>query len=173
MLVLILMKVAFCIYSLFLVFSFVAVSQNEDLAKIKNYAENIEPSPVDANDTTFGIILPVPSDAIVKALKKSYKKDKKEVEKYVVLVMLKLYAEQVRCCHKAFQIWGDGCTEDKEPLTYYYLKITNECNPDKKNACLPFKSSMSYLWVMKNSSLLDYAPIKAEMDYITALKKNN
>ncbi len=145
-------------------------SENADVLAIRKYAENLEAAPVDANDTTFGVVLPVLPESVTNAFKASFRTDRKEVEKAVVLILLKLYAEQVKCCHKAYPLWGEGFTQNKYPVQYYYLKITRECNPEKYT-CGPLKTSMPYLWVMKNPYLSDYAPIKAEMDYITALKK--
>lgn len=91
--------------------------------------------------------------------------NKSEQEKYLTLIFLKLYRSHLQCCNQAYVI-RDRYT--KEKLVNVFERIT-DLEFRKNNFSEYVLSNIGYLWVKKNSYLINYKPIEVE---ISTIEKN-
>ncbi len=92
--------------------------------------------------------------------------DKHELEKYISLVLLKVYKSHLICCSQGYDIGSGYHDQDSlfRPLQYEFYKFSEY----KRHEGL--HSGVIYEWVQKNNSLLADSLIQNEINEIDKIK---
>lgn len=140
--------------------------KDTDARKIlKTFAENYEPKnkinqPPD--------MLPKVSESIKKAI---YEADTAG-EKYLTLIILKLYRAHLECCNQSYELRPDSeLNIVSNPILNEFLKITKQYSSTKYIEFIP--SSIAYEWTVKHPYLSEYDDINREIAKIKKLKNKN
>ena len=90
-------------------------------------------------------------------------------EKYLTLILLKLYVAHLKCCNQSYELRPDTELDSiSNPILDEFIKITRLYDLKKPIEFIP--SSIAYDWVSKHSDLNKYSAINKEMK---KFKKNN
>ncbi len=94
-------------------------------------------------------------------------------DKYIMLVALKVYKEQIKYYKQTYNI----ATDLNNPLTLSVLKILNMCKTEKVGSseleCDYISSYYIYKWAKENSEKLNYKPINIQLKEIENLRIKN
>lgn len=91
--------------------------------------------------------------------------EKSNNEKYIVLIVLKLYHSHLECCNQSYELRVGGQLDSlRTPILYAFLQYTGQYDLGKAIKFIP--SSISYDWVKQNSVLSDFRPIAKEIGRI-------
>ena len=146
-----------------------AFHSSADLDAIRRFAQNYQPSirrdeELDHDLPPFH--LEMPNSEVAQALQNLASIESREHEKYVVLIVLRLYQTQLRMANQSYDI--------REMRSVNALK-EGETNPIAKEFCRLLRidcrsefisSSQSYDYVESNPEMTEYEPIKTEMERI-------
>ena len=92
-----------------------------------------------------------------------------ENEKYITLILLKLYRSHLECCNQSYELREINKLDSLDtPIIYAFLRYTNLYDLRKPIKFIP--SSISYEWIKRKPILLDYEPIKNETVRIEELQ---
>ena len=112
--------------------------------------------------------VPVLSEAMKKTLFKAYNSDSASVNKYLTLILLKLYKYHLKCCQQSYGYdTYEGGDKEKQPILFLYFRF-NKLMPAETfevGSYLPFDL------VEKNQALSQYEPIAREVQQIKSIKK--
>lgn len=141
-----------------------SIDNNSSIKILKRYAEKYNPK---TQKNKAPNQLPLCSEKLKKAI---FRADS-DGEKYLTLIILKLYKTHLECCNQAYELRRENEFENLEnPILIAFLKITKLDNPSKNMEFIP--SSISYDWVMKNKYLYEYFPINQTIKEIDKLIEN-
>ena len=121
-----------------------------DLAVLRRFAERYEPWP----GVFVSPLPPFLKGRTLQALQSLIQSGTREHEKYVVLMVLRVYRFQVEDCGMTFDL-NDG--PEKNPLTEEFFRLMNYQHAELDQSYLAEK------WVKKNPRLREYRPIQNEM----------
>lgn len=141
----------------------IANAQKTDSNKIKIFAENYN------SNQQLPAVIPVLTTDLKNSLASMYELDRVACEKYVTLILLKVYKSHIKYGHQSYDLREKGYGLIENEILIVFLKITDNYFPQEHIEFLP--SSISYKWVRKNRKLLKYEPIKQEYKEIKKLKR--
>lgn len=102
---------------------------------------------------------------------KAYETNKKEAQKYVMLILLKVYKAQLNCCKMGYNLADNGFSKDYNTIVYLFIKMTNFCKIESEMECSYISSAIPYNLTNNNPDFLMYKPIKKEIEEIENLDK--
>tara|TARA_B100000809_G_scaffold265497_1_gene324510 strand:- start:50 stop:559 length:510 start_codon:yes stop_codon:yes gene_type:complete len=141
--------------------------QNKNIEIVKEFSESYSPT----SKPNHGI---AQLDSIPNHVIQAFRniENKKEEEKYLVLIFIKLYSAHLQCCHQSYDTRGSHPTIDKEkdPLVYEFNLLTKYYKFDKPIEFI--SSSLAYDWIQDNPHLLEYNKIKEQVVIIEQILKN-
>lgn len=135
----------------------------------KQFSENYVPDT--STEKGFDRMSTFP-DSIISAFK-SLRTDRKNQEKYLTLLYLKIYRGHLQCCHQSYELrknTSKGIDSIADPLLYEFNLITKAYK--SSNPIEIVGSSIAFFWVEKNKRLLSYDKIKREYDIIQTFHAN-
>lgn len=138
--------------------------QDTDAVRVlKTFAENYKPNNK-VNESPAA--LPIVTEELKSAI---YQADSVG-EKYLTLILLKLYKAHLECCNQSYELRPDSELDIiSNPILDEFLKTTKLYNSKKSIEFIP--SSIVYEWIIKHPYLCEYSPINKEMKAIKKLKK--
>lgn len=115
--------------------------------------------------------IPSISEELRMDIVESIKADPIASEKYLTLILLKLYNAHLECCNQSYELRKNFTLDSLQtPILYWFLEITEIYEADKMIEFIP--SSIAYEWVVKNPKLIEDKFIKHEIKLIKKKKKN-
>jgi hypothetical protein len=133
----------------------------QKIISIYEYANKYNPVSVFQEDTII-IAMPPSSDTLMaKTFNYVWVRDSLEVEKSIVIILLKLYKSHLICCHQSYDIRPNGeYSELTNPVFYYFTKFAKLPDFSKGNILDyinfgPITSNIIYDYVEKNRRLLE------------------
>lgn len=142
------------------------------LVKFKKIAEEYNPTSKVNGDSSKIPDVPIFTKPQRQIILSAYKTNKEEAEKYVMLILLKVYKAQLSCCKMGYNLSDNGFSKDYNIIVYLFIKITNFCNMKSKMECSYISSAVTYTWVNSHSQFSSYVPIKRELEEIEILDKS-
>ncbi|HMU45556.1 MAG TPA: hypothetical protein PKC72_04260 [Chitinophagaceae bacterium] len=145
------------------------------LQKIKYWSESFNPQ-----TSLGGKIIRVPEvpDSIGKSIKALRQSSNNEFEKYLTLVLLKIYRCHLTCCNQGYELRNRtsavGIDSIADPLLFEFNLVAKTFDNNKPIEFI--NSAIAFSWVQENKKLLDYNKLKSEYDKIkkisSDIKKN-
>ncbi len=151
---------------IFFLFCFVLLKAQNSQESIKGFALNYYPVNIPNGSPSE---LPQVNSDIKNDIENLIITNKKECEQYLTLILLKLYAAHLECCHQSYDLREKALKIDtlSNPILYYFVEVT------KFSVSKEFvSSSIGYDWVAINPSLLKYKPIKKECKRIEKISED-
>ena len=144
-------------------------AQDKNLEIVKEYAESY--SPTSKPNRGIAWLKNVPEN-VVTAFLNLKTNNKKEHEKYLTLIFIKLYSAHLQCCHQSYEIRSSlpKIDKDQDPLIYEFNLFTNYFQSDKSIEFI--SSDIAYKWTQENSHLLEYDKIKEQVKIIEKIQEN-
>ena len=143
----------------------------DHVAVIKDYAEKYQPK-VRREKDEKGIEYEVPPFAfteqpeqrILEAVNALAASQSRDHEKYIVLIFLRHYRAQVELARQSYELRevSNSYGEPKNPLLKEFLRLLN-VNPKEREF---LSSGEAHTWVVNHPELMNYAPIKEEVERI-------
>lgn len=164
------MKHLILIITIVLTESGFSLAQSDCVYKFKQIAENYTPEI--ESDSSKVPDVPIFDKAQREIILKAYKKNKKETENYVMLILLKVYKAQLKCCKMGYNLSDNGFARDYNSIVFLFIQSTNFCNIKSELECTYISSAVVYNWVSDHTQYLSYEPIKKELAEINLLDKN-
>ncbi len=145
-------------------------SIKKEITLIKNYAEGYNPTYYDTSGQKVGVP-PIPKlpAKVAQLLTKYSAEDSSMIDEYVLLIMIKLYREQYKCCKQGY-LFSDITLS---PLVNATMKIMNPCTKEDLEEFCWVDTYSVYKWVKERKEYLKYPPIKHEMTAINRLHVTN
>ncbi len=165
-------RILFSFHFIFLVLIYsYAQDRSNEVGKFSNIAESYIPDNY-INDS-LGIIPDVPifNKQERKIILRAFSINTKESERYVFLILLKVYKAQLKCCNMSYNLADKGYSKKHNLIVYLYIKITHVCNLKSEMECSYISSALPFTYAKTNSYLLSYSPIKKEIDEIEMIYK--
>lgn len=140
---------------------------------LRHYADNYNPKSILTEDTVNVAMPPLPDTLISNTINYIWVRDSSEVEKCIVVILLKLYKSHLICCKQSYDIRPNGEYNNiSNPIFYYFTRLAGLCDLSKGDMidyinCGPITSSEIYDYVFANKRLLKYKPILKEYNHIT------
>lgn len=128
--------------------------QSSSETVLRTFAENYSPS------KEKGEIYPSLPNIDSSVRKAIYSLDKAS-EKYLTLILLKLYHSQLKCCNQSYELRKNNAFQIdslRDPLIYEFVKITN-LYPLNTSREMLIHSGIGYEWVKKHPEILKYKPV--------------
>jgi hypothetical protein len=147
-----------------------ALAQSDCVHSFKQIAENYNPEII--LDSSKVPDVPIFDKVQREIILKAYRKNRKETEKYVMLILLKVYKAQLICCKMGFNLSDNGFARDYNTIVFLFIQFTKFCNIKSELECTYISSAIVYSWVSEHDQYLNYEPIKKELAEITLLDKN-
>lgn len=126
---------------------------SSDFAPLKQFAESYEPR-------SGSEVIPSPpvlDSRLSNLIGSAAKSESRAHEEYVLLIFLKLYRFHIEQFKQSYELGRDN------PLTKEFYRLIGESNYERAER---MSSSLAENYVKKRPELLDYAPVKAEMQRI-------
>lgn len=104
--------------------------------------------------------------------------DSLEVEKFIVVVLLKLYKSHLLCCRQSYDVRPNvEYTAFTQPIFYYFTKLANLSDLSTGDVvdninCGPVTSADAYCYVAQNKRLLKYHSIRYEYNQISKMLRH-
>lgn len=147
-----------------------SLAQSDYVHNFKQIAENYAPEIV--SDSTKVPDVPIFDKAQREIILKAYKKNKKESDNYVMLILLKVYKAQLQCCKMGYNLSDNGFARDYNTIVFLFIQTTNFCNIKSELECTYISSAVVYNWILDHPQYQSYEPIKKELAEINLLDKN-
>lgn len=148
----------------------IELDSQKSLEIFKNFSVAFSPS----RKPNSGVAMtPESSDSVLTAIDNLKISQPKEFEKYLILIFVKLYSAHLECCHQSYDIrrqLGGGLDKEKDPLIYELNELT-KMFPEKKQIEF-FSSGLVYDYIKNHKYLLDFEPIKNQVEIIEQIQKN-
>lgn len=146
----------------------IRVRDNIEIAK--QFSENFNPDTTIKNG--FAQMFNFP-DSVVSAFK-ALRSDRKNQEKYLTLLYLKIYRGHLQCCHQSYEIRKTirqdiGIDSISDPLLYEFNLITKQFDSRKRIEMI--SSGIADNWLTKNKQLLEYDKINSQYKLIRTIEK--
>jgi hypothetical protein len=125
----------------------------DDLAVIKNYAENYQPKP--EKDTVIPST-PLPNGKELQAIDALANTQSREYEKYIVLIFLRLHRYHIEHFKQSYDLGSN-------PLAKEFYRLTQVGYNSEGEPILSYEAAY---WIKNNPELLKYSLIKDEMKRI-------
>lgn len=158
----------FLLTVILLIHIFKLSAQDETLETVRNYAESY--SPTSQQSSNVPSLHNVP-DSIVTAFHNLKTTDRKEYEKQLALIFIKLYRAHIECCNQSYELRNSlPLDRRQDPLIYAFILLTNYFQAEKPTEFI--SSSIAYKWIQENPHITDNASIREQIDVIEKILRN-
>ena len=156
------------IYLLLTFFSTSVEAQNSSANKLEKFACEYRP-PLTVN---VGVNkLPYVNKDLLGAINNLMINDTAMCEKYLSLILLKLYKSHLNCCHQSYDLkTGRAIDSLNNPIVFAFIKCTRMYNLNEPIEFI--SSSMGYEWVLNNKWVLRDKRLNKEFILIKKLRKD-
>lgn len=142
--------------------------KSKKILELKEFAERYK---AENNEFNNHLQLPEIDSNLAKIILIECDSMKRDCEKYLTLIILKMYKAHLKCCNQTYEIRNKlSFNREEQPILYQFLKITGIYDPNIFVEFIP--SSISYQWVKNNQELMKYKPIRSEIREIERILKN-
>ncbi len=140
---------------------------------LRDYADNYNPISTLTRDTINVAMPPLMDTLLSRTINYIWLRDSSEVEKFIAVILLKLYKSHLVCCKQSYDIRPNGAySKMSNPIFYYFTRLAGLCDLSKGDMidyinCGPITSNIIFDYVSDNKRLLKYKPILKEYNQIT------
>lgn len=114
--------------------------------------------------------LPTLTEDIKNSIYETRQSDSSAYQRYITLIILKLYRSHLECCNQTYELRQDFKLDSMQtPILFAFLDFTRLYDISRPIEFIP--SSIAYKWVQERPTLLNYPPIQEEVEKIKKRKE--